>query len=155
MTSELDTANTTQRKPDLRALLDSLKLPGIDTHKLLESGRKDIEALLETNEKVFMTAEALTRKQAELLSELVREWHASLKDSVSTASGADKLNHATVHAQRALTTALTSMKEMAEIAAKSNQDVIGILNARFHAGLQELRGAVRSVQAKNAQESQR
>jgi hypothetical protein len=116
MTSELKT-NTAPSKPDLRSLLNSLKLPGIDTNKLLESGRKDIEALLETNEKVFVTAEALTHKQAEMLTELVKEWHASLKDSVSSASGADKLNQASVHAQRALATALTSMKEMAEIAA--------------------------------------
>lgn len=153
MTSELKT-NTAPSKPDLRSLLNSLKLPGIDTNKLLESGRKDIEALLETNEKVFVTAEALTHKQAEMLTELVKEWHASFKDSVSSASGADKLNQASVHAQRALATALTSMKEMAEIAAKSNQDVVGILNARFHAGLQELRSAVRSAEAKSGQSGQ-
>ena len=135
---------TPHAKPDLRALLERFKLPGIDTSALLESGRKDIEMLLETNEKVFATTEALTRKQAELLSELIKEWQASLKDSIAKTSGSEKLNQASQHAQHAFTSVLTSMKEMAELTVKSNQEVIGMLNKRYHDSLEELRRSVRT-----------
>ncbi|HKU43939.1 MAG TPA: phasin family protein [Polyangiales bacterium] len=138
------TAHTPQAKPDLRALLERLKLPGIDTSVLLESGRKDIEALLETNEKVFATTEALARKQVDLLSDLVNEWQASLKDSIAKTSGSEKLGQASQHAQRAFATLLTSMKDMAELTAKSNQEVLGLLNKRYHASLEELRRSVRT-----------
>jgi phasin family protein len=147
-TENQSVATTTHAtRADLRALLDKLKLPGIDTKKLLESGRKDIEALIETNDKAFVAVEALTRKQVEMLSEMAKEWQASIKDSVSAAGGTEKLTQASAHAQRAFASALTSMKEMAEIAAKSNHEVLGILNKRFHEGLEELRSSIRKGSA--------
>ena len=130
-------------KLDVRGMLERLKLPGIDTEKLLESGRKDIEALLESNEKVFVTAEALTRKQTELLSQLIKEWQASLRDAVQKSSGTEKLTQASAHTQHALSSTLACMKEMADIATKSNQEVLGILDKRFREGLNELRNSIK------------
>lgn len=128
----------------LRDLLERVKLPGVDSQKLIESGRKDIEALLETNEKVFATAEALTRKQTDLLAGLMKEWQASLRDSLAPSSGAEKLTQASAHAQRAFATTLAGMKEMAEITAKSNQEVLSLLNKRYHDAMNELRSSIRA-----------
>jgi hypothetical protein len=122
-------------------VFESLKLLGIDTRKLLESGRKDIEALLETNEKVFMGAEALTRKQADLLGELAKEWHASLKDSVSPASGAEKLNQASVHAQRAERRAQQHARAHRSRASRDRRSievVLGVYEARGRPSRREL-----------------
>lgn len=135
---------TSAIRQNLRDLLERVKLFGVDTNQLVESGRKDIEALLETNEKVFATAEALTHKQAELLTSLAHEWQASLKESVAKSGSAEKLTQASAHAQRAFATTLTSMKEMAEITAKSNQEVLALLNQRYHAAIEELRSSLRA-----------
>lgn len=130
-------------KLDLQATLEKLKLPGLDAKALIESGRKDIEALLAANERVYTGAEALSHKQAELLLDIMREWQAGAKDVISKGSASDKVNQVTQHAQRAFTQALANMKEMADIAAKSHEDVLGILNRRYQENVEEFRKSLR------------
>jgi phasin family protein len=123
-------------------MLDKLRIPGIDIKKLVDSGRKDIEALLAANEQAFTTFEVLTRKQTELLSNIIREWQSGARAMVSRAAGSDKPAHTAEHIQQAFTQALTRMKEMAEIAARSNVEILGMLNKRYHESLAEVRGSV-------------
>jgi phasin family protein len=125
-------------------MLEKLRLPGIDTQKLIEGRRKDIEALLAANERAYVAVEALTRKQADLLSDVMKEWQASVKDVVAGTGIVEKLNQTADHAQRAFTHALTNMKEMAEIAARSNHEVLAILNKRYHDGVAEFRSSLRA-----------
>lgn len=140
-TTETHPAETPAQAPklDLRSLLERLKIPEIDAKTLIEGRRKDIEALLTANEKAFAAFEALTRKQAELLSEVMKEWQAGARDFVAHTGAADKVNQTAAHAQKVFTQALAAMKEMAEIASKSTQEVVTILNQRYHAGLEEIR----------------
>lgn len=136
---------TADKRPklDLQATLDKLKLPGVDTKSLLESRRKDVEALLAANERVFTGIEALSHKQADLLADIMKEWQASAKEAVAKGSASEKINHAASHAQRAFTHALANMKDMADIAAKSHEDVLSILNHRYQEGIEEFRNSMR------------
>lgn len=153
MTTPTDSSDKPTRL-DLRGMIERFKLPGIDSKVLLESARKDIEAVLQTNEKVFVTAEALARKQAELFTELMKELQSSLKDSMSNASGAEKLNQASAHATRAITNTLTSMQQMAEITAHSNQELIELIDKRFRDGLKELRSSLHPSRGSAAEPGQ-
>ena len=130
-------------KLDLRKTLEQLKLHGPGTDALLESGRKDIEALLAANERVFTGVEALTHKQGELLLDIMREWQAGAKDAIGKGNGNEKLNQAAQHAQRAFSHALTSMKEMADIAAKAHEDVLNILSQRYQDNVEAFRQTLR------------
>jgi phasin family protein len=123
-----------------------MKLPGIDTKKIIESRRKDIEALLSANERAFAAWEALTRKQAELMNELVKEWQTGAKDVLAKSGSKERINEVAAHAQHAFVNAVAVMKDMAEIAAKSSLDVVSILNKRYHEGLEELRGVIGTKQ---------
>ena len=89
-----------------------------------------------------MAFEALTRKQSELLGELVKEWQAGAKDVLGKTSSAERINQVASHVQHAFVNAVAVMRDMAEIAAKSSQDVVTILNKRYHDGLAELRGVI-------------
>jgi phasin family protein len=130
-------------KLDLQAALDKLKLPGVNTQALIESGRKDVEALLAANERVFTGLEALSHKQADLLSDIMKEWQASAKEAIAKGSTSEKINQAASHAQHAFTHALANMKEMADIAAKSHEDVLSILNQRYQEGIEQFRSSIR------------
>jgi phasin family protein len=122
-------------------MIEKLKIPGVDTRALVDSRRKDIEALISANERAFAAFEALSRKQSDLLAELVREWQAGAKEVIGEGGAADKLNQAAAHAQKAFVDALAAMKDMAEIAATSSRDVVQILDKRFNDGIVELRKA--------------
>lgn len=131
---------------DLKALFEKFRLPGIDTQKLMGSYRKDIEALLSANERAFAALEALSRKQTDLFTEVVKEWQAGTKEVIAKEGGAEKVNLVAAHAQKAFVNAIAAMKDMAEIAAKSTQDVVSILNKRYHEGIEELRSSIRVKQ---------
>ncbi len=124
---------------DVRSVVERLKLPGVDPQKLLEAHHKDIEALLAANERAFVAIEALTRKQVDLLVHILKEWQASVRDTVSTSSGAEKINQVGTRIHNSFSHALTTMREMAEIASQSGQDVVSILNKRYREGLETFR----------------
>lgn len=142
-TSHVQEASTKRPKLDLQAALEKLKVPGLNAEALLEGGRKDIEALLAANERVFTSIEALSHKQTALLLDIMREWQAGAKDVISKGSPSEKATHVSQHAQRAFGHALANMKEMAEIAAKSHEDVLNILNKRYQENIEEFRKSIR------------
>lgn len=131
-------------KLDVRATLEKLKLPGLDAQTLLDRGRKDIEALLAANERVFNTIETLSHKQTELLMDVMREWQAGAKDVIGKGSTPEKASQVSQHAQRAFVQALADMKEMADIAAKSHEDVLTILNKRYRENVETFRQRLHS-----------
>lgn len=135
------THETAPKRPklDLQAALEKLKLPGVNPEALLDHSRKDIEALLAANERVFTGIEALSHKQTALFSEIMHEWQAGAKDVIAKGSPSEKANQVSQHAQHAFTQALANMKEMADIAAKSHEDVLTILNKRYHENVEAFR----------------
>lgn len=130
-------------KLDLQRMLETLKVPPVDARALIEGRRKDIEALLAANERAFVGLEALTRKQTDLLYDIMKEWQAGAKDVVSPGGPADKVSQVSQHAQHAFAHALANMKNMADIVTKSQEDVLSILNHRYHEGVEELRSLFR------------
>jgi phasin family protein len=128
---------------DLRSLLERLRLPGVTTQKLMAFHRKDLEALIAANERAVQALETVTRKQADMLVNVLHEWNEGAKDAVADKPGAERLNEATSRVQSAFSTALANLREMAEISAKSSEDVLGILNKRYREGLDELRASLR------------
>ena len=130
-------------KLDLQATLEKLKLPGLNAQALIEHGRKDVEALLAANERVFTGVEALSHKQSDLLMDIMREWQAGAKDAIAQGTPSEKVQQAAQHAQSAFSHALANMKEMADIAAKSHEDVLSILNKRYQENVEEFRQALR------------
>jgi len=128
---------------DVHALLEKLHLPGIDARKLVEARKKDVEALLAANERAFAGAEALAKKQAEMLGAIMMEWEAASRDAASRTPATEKISVAAQHAQQAFTHALSNMKELADIASQSNHEVLDILNRRFREALHEFRISIR------------
>jgi phasin family protein len=148
MTNTKQTQNVQESAPkhaklDLQAALEKLKVPGLNPQALIEHGRKDIEALLAANERVFTSIEALSHKQADLLTDIMREWQEGAKEVVAKGTPAEKVNQVSAHAQRAFTHALANMKEMADIAAKSHEDVLSILNQRYQENVEAFRKSMR------------
>lgn len=128
---------------DLRKLLEKLKLPGVDVNALLDYHRKDVETLIAANEQAFRGYQALTRRQAEILAEAMREWREGTAGMVDVKGIPEKASRTAGRAQQAFGQALGNMREIADLAAKSHEQVINILNKRVHEGLDGLRDSLR------------
>jgi hypothetical protein len=113
---------------DFTKLMKEFKLPGVDLATIMEREKKNIEALTEANRVAFEGWQALVRRQAEILQE-------SIKQAVGGMQGEDVGNKRMDLASHAFETALSNMRELAEMAAKSQKDAFEIIRKRVEENL--------------------
>ena len=124
---------------DVNQLLEQFKVPGVDVNALMEARRKDIEALVTANRQAYEGMQLLAHRQAEMLKEAMAEWQAVTDEMMSTQSpGASAAKQAELGKQT-FEKALANMRELAEIATKSQSEAWEVVTRRFHENLEELK----------------
>ena len=98
----------------------------------MDREKKNIEALTEANRVAFEGWQALVHRQAEILQELI-------KRAVGTVQGEDAGKQRMELASHAFETALSNMRELAEMAAKSQKDAFEVIRKRVEENLAMLR----------------
>ena len=114
---------------DFTKLMKDFKLPGVDLATIMDREKKNIEALTEANRVAFEGWQALVRRQAEILQE-------SIKQAVGTVQGEDAGTKRMDLAAHAFQTALSNMRELAEMAAKSQKEAFDIIRKRVEENLE-------------------
>ena len=121
--------------PDIAKLMEQLKVPGVDVSRIIESQKKDIEALTQANQAAYAGVQELARRQTEILQETMAEWQAAMAQAGSSQSLAQQ----TDLAQKAFHKAFGNMRELAEITARSQAQAWEAMQKRFHENLAEFR----------------
>ena len=80
---------------DLGKLVEKFKLPGIDVEAIVESQKKDMEALAEANRQAYEGIKALAQRRNEILQEALVEWQDAMKD----ATGKDAMSKGAEHGE--------------------------------------------------------
>ncbi len=75
--------NQTHPFGDVTAMMAQFKMPGIDMAAIVETQRKDIEALIAANAATFESMQALGRKQGEIMKEAMQ----GMQDAAETLAG--------------------------------------------------------------------
>lgn len=123
---------------DLRRSLQQLKLPQLDLGALIDSRRRDLEALLTAHDQAYRGIEAVTRRQVEMFSATLKALRAAATADTPPPQGlTERASQALQQAQEAYAQALANLKELAEISARSQQQVMDTLNKRLREGLRE------------------
>lgn len=117
---------------DFGKILDRFKMPGVDLAALADSGRKDMEALVEANKAAYQGLQALARKQTEMLTEAMNKIQEAAKRAAGPTPPADL-------AREAYHKTLTDMKELADIVRKSQAEALTKVTDRAIEHLQELK----------------
>jgi hypothetical protein len=123
---------------DFNKFLEQFKVPGVDLSALIESGRKDFEALAEANKAAYQGLQALARKQGEVLTEAMQKVQEAAKQATGLAADAKSADVA----REAYRKTLAHMKEMAEIVRHSNAEAMTRLADRAIEHLQELKKTI-------------
>ena len=124
---------------DVNQLLEQFKIPGVDVSALMEARRKDIEALVTANRQAYEGMQLLAHRQAEMFKEAMTEWQAATEGMMSGPSpGAGAAKQAELGKQT-FEKALANMRELAEIATKSQSEAWEVVTRRFHENLEELK----------------
>jgi len=116
---------------DFTTLMKDFKLPGVDLATIMDREKKNIEALTEANRVAFEGWQALAHRQAEILQE-------SIKRAVGTMQGEDAGTRRMELASHAFETAVSNMRELAEMAAKSQKDAFDVIRKRVEENLAAL-----------------
>jgi phasin family protein len=131
-------ATETNPFDDVTKMIQQFKVPGLDMAPIIESRRKDMEALVEANKATFEAMQALARKQTEILTQTMQ----GIQDSAKASAGGAVVTNPekqTELARNAYQKALADMTELAEMARKSQTDAMAIITQRATQSLAEMK----------------
>ncbi len=124
---------------NVRKLLESFRLPGVDFTALADAQRKNIEALQQANQKAYNGALALAQRQAEILEETMSQWQSAAKDLTAKSPAEGIAAKQADLAKKAIENALGNMRELAEMAATSQAQAYEVIDKRVQTGIKEFR----------------
>lgn len=133
-------ANNEMPFMDVTRMLEQFKLPGVDVNALVEARRKDVEALVKANQQAYQGVQALTQRQAEILTAAASSMQANLGGMAGKAPTEMATKQAEM-ARQAFDKALVDMRELAEIVTRSQAQAYEALSKRFQEHVQEFQKA--------------
>jgi len=133
----MDSTNPNSIFAEYQKVIGQFKLPGIDVGAILESRRKDIEAIAEANTTALAGVQSLAQKQSEILHTTLTELQ-SLVSRVSKSEAQPAANTGEV-VQQALQKALVDMQELADTAYRAQADSVAVVTKRVAEHVEELK----------------
>ena len=124
---------------EIGKLLQRLKIPGIDVAAVVESQRRDLEALAEANRQAYEGIKALAKRRNEILKDALAEWQEAIKDT----GGGDPIGKRVEMAKKGIAQAVANFRELAEMEAKARKQAWKVLQDRFKDNLASLQKLVR------------
>ena len=123
---------------ELTKMIEQFKLPGIDMSAIVEARRKDVDALVEANKAVYEGMQALASKQTEMFKQAVQDIQNAAKGAAGGLDMRDPAKQAEV-ARAAFQKVVDDMKELAEIARKSQADAMASITRRATENMEEFK----------------
>jgi phasin family protein len=130
---------------DPRKYMDQFQMPGLDNKGLIEAHRKNIEAMTEANRVAFEGAQAMARRQTEIVREAMDEAAKAMSQVQNAGSNEERVAKQTEIAKNAFETALKHARELAEMSAKSQNEALELLNKRVAESFDEMRESMQTV----------
>jgi len=144
--SSSGSTGTRKAAPDASEMFNPLKamadrLQDLDVAggagKVLENSRKDLQALMEANEKSFQGLQTLVQRQTEMIKQAIGEWQSAAKgmpgkDAKENLAKLDELG------RQSFQRAVDDIKELASLAAKSQADAFEVVRQRIQANVDEV-----------------
>ncbi|MCB9946576.1 MAG: phasin family protein [Rhodospirillaceae bacterium] len=124
---------------DLSKMFSEMKLPTVDMDAVMSAQRKNIEALTAANKLAFEGMQAVARRQADVMRQMMEEMSGMISDMMSTGSPEEKVARQADMAKKTFERILANMKELAEMLSKSNTEAADVINGRISESLEELK----------------
>jgi phasin family protein len=119
--------------------LKQYKLPNVDLDSVVASQKKNLEALTAANRTAFEGLQAVAKRQAEILQETMNEASKAVDALAKAGSPAEVAAKQAELTKSAFERALSNMRELADLVAKSNQDASTTISSRISASLDEIK----------------
>ncbi len=134
---------TPDQGPDFSGLLARMQLPGMpDMDAVLAAHRKNIETLTAANRVAIEGAQAVARRNMEIMQKTMSELTENLRSFASPEPPQTKAAKQAEMLKLAYEHAVANMKEIADLIQKSNAEAVGLINNRFVEAMDEVKALV-------------
>ena len=124
---------------DMTKLFGEMKMPGLDMEGFMAAQKKNIEAVTTANRLAVEGFQAVAQRQAEILRSTMEELSKASQDLMSQGKPEDKMAKQADLAKEAFEKALANMREIAEMAAKANNEAADVINSRVSESIDEIK----------------
>lgn len=139
VTKYLKDFDPTKMVEEFSNAMKQYRLPGVNIEAVVESQKKNLEALTSANRVAFEGLQAVAKRQAEILQETMNEASKAV-DSVAKAGSPPEMAAKQLEiAKQAFDKAIGNMRELAEMVAKANEAAANTVNGRISATLDEIK----------------
>lgn len=128
---------------DISKLLQQYKLPGIDMTAMIEARRQDIDVIVEANRIAYEGMQALVQKQTEILSKSMQEIQAATQQMKTGGNPTDAMTKQGEFVQQSLQAALHNMRELAEMAQRSQAEALAVITKRAEQNIEEAKNLLK------------
>lgn len=125
----------------LRKFGNDLGLPKVNVDRLIETQRKQIEALRQAAQIAASGSEALVQKQQEVFEAGMREASAMARNYKLDKNPQEMLAKQTEYAKKAFDITMQNARDITEITGRSTSDVMEIVRNRLTESIEEIFGS--------------
>ena len=127
---------------DFSKAFSEFKIPGVDGDSIVESQRKNFEALAQANKIALEGMQSVFQRQGEIMNTAVQEMQQVLQQVSLEGEPQAKVAEQAALVKTAIEKALENMKELASMAGQSNGEAFNTIHARFKDSLEEVKAEV-------------
>jgi phasin family protein len=135
-----------QTKPmfetDFSKYMPDFKVPGVDVSAFAETQRKNFEAVAAANQLAYEGAQAVARRQQEIMRKAFEEAGQMLTALTAEGKPEAKFAKQAEAAKQAYTQGVANFREIAEMSAKSGTEAFEVINKRVAEALDEMKAAM-------------
>ena len=130
---------------DFGKFAEQFKLPGVDTEALMESQRRNVEAVTKANQIAFEGAQAVMQRQVEILRDTLDGTTKAVQTLSTTGKPEDIWAQQAEFLKEAYEHGLANLRELTDLSTKANSEAADLLTHRVAEGLGELKGAFKAT----------
>jgi phasin family protein len=134
---------------DFTKLFENYQGP-FDVKKLLDTQRKNLQALTEANQLSMGNLQAIATRQAEILSQIVEDNSSIAREMLTEGTPEEKIAKNAKIFKSIYERTVESMSELSEMINKSNQEASTIINKRVAATMNEIQSSLEKSQSEKS-----
>ncbi len=132
---------------DFMKMFSEFKMPAMpDMSAFAEAQKRNIEALTTANKLAMEGAQAVARRNMEIMQQAMGEMTEAVAAMSSQEPAATKAARQAEMLKSAYEKAVGNMKEISELIQKSNGEALSVLNTRFTAAMEEAKTLMAKTQ---------
>ena len=127
---------------DLTKIMKDYQVPGVDWQELMASQQKNMEALTRANQVLLAGAPAVIPREVEILLQALKEFAEASRELMQDGDPQAQTQKRLELAKASFEAALRNMRELAEMAGRSNREALEMINKRAMESFDEIRSAM-------------